>query len=161
MYLAIDPGGSTKKASIGYALFSLTGEEVERGAMTKEELYIKLDWSEDYVDFDSGWIVREVVIENFINNAKSRGGQTNGTSEVIGAVEYVCHKAGIPFHRQPNTILPVAQLLAHYRKPMSPRTKKPVQHLPDQDSAYLHGFYFLVNAGVIIPKGRMKPGGER
>jgi hypothetical protein len=89
--------------------------------------------------------IHEVVIENFINNPKSRGGQTNGTSEVIGAVEILATQAGVPFTRQPNTILPVAKLHAGYVDRLT--------HLPHQDAAFLHGHHYLIEKGVLKPVG--------
>lgn len=132
--LAIDPGGSTTKASIGYALFDEEGGLMEKGVFTKKELYAHLE------SFRSGW---QVVIENFVNNEKSRGGQTNGTSEIIGAVEFACHLNSVPLYRQSPRILSVAKIQNQYKLPINPRTKQPVKHLPDEDSAMLHGLYFL------------------
>ena len=132
--LAIDPGGSTTKASIGYALFDEEGRLMEKGVFTKKELYAHLE------NFISGW---QVVIENFVNNEKSRGGQTNGTSEIIGAVEFACHLNSVPLYRQSPRILSVAKIQNQYKLPINPRTKQPVKHLPDEDSAMLHGLYFL------------------
>ena len=135
--LAIDPGGSTTKASIGFAVFK--GEELEeKGTLTKAQLF---DMMKTAGAANSGKL--QVVIENFVNNERSRGGQTNGTSEIVGSVEYACWLAGIPFYRQNPRILAVAKIQNQYTMPINPRTKKPVKHLPDEDSAMLHGLYFL------------------
>ena len=151
--LAIDPGRSKLLPSIGYALFTDAGAEIERGELTWDGLWQSL-WL--YAGRGSGlsftllgplrhFSIKAVVIENFINNPKSRGGQTNGTSEVIGAVEFLCAQGDVPFTRQPNTVLPVAKLHAGYVD----RRK----HLPHQDAAYLHGYYYLVGKGVLVSKG--------
>lgn len=148
--LAIDPGRSVKP-SIGWSLFSTDpGHELMRGELTWDQLVIALQpWTlgtASFFDHEGGWTrVHEVVIENFINNPKSRGGQTNGTSEVIGAVEFFCAQNEVPFTRQPNTILPVAKLQAGYTD-----THK---HLPHEDAAFLHGFHYLVGKGVLEEKG--------
>jgi hypothetical protein len=151
--LAIDPGRSVKP-SIGYALFNPRmgrGELLEKGELTWEQLCKLLFVRDDCdagslaLDFDQGWNITEVVIENFINNPRSRGGQTNGTSEVIGAVEILATQAGVPFTRQPNTILPVAKLQAGYVDTH--------EHLPHQDAAFLHGYYYLVGKGILKSKG--------
>lgn len=150
--LAIDPGRSFKgEKTIGYALFQdRDGREIERGALSWEDLVGKLDIRG--VDEAIGpWLafntydVYEVVIEDFINNEKSRGGQRNGTSECIGAVEFACIKAGVPFTRQKPSILPVAMRHAGYVQKL--------KHLPHQDSAYLHGYYYLTAKGALHPKG--------
>ena len=137
--LAIDPGGSTTKASIGYALFDEEGGLMGKGVFTKKELYAHLENLPALVAL-SGW---QVVVENFVNNEKSRGGQTNGTSEIIGAVEFACHLNSVPLYRQSPRILSVAKIQNQYKLPINPRTKQPVKHLPDEDSAMLHGLYFL------------------
>lgn len=151
--LAIDPGRSFKgEATIGYALFASTGTEVSRGTVSFEQLAFTLDirGTGEY-DFTGPWLsfddykIDEVVIEDFVNNTRSKGGQRNGTSECIGAVDYACFKAGVPFTRQPNTLLPVAKLHAGYVD-----THK---HLPHQDAAYLHGYEYLVRKGVLQPRG--------
>ena len=150
--LAIDPGRSVK-ASIGWALFGANGptdwREIDRGELTWAELcrYLRLhdiDWVDPGLAFKE-WFITEVVIENFVNNTRSRGGQTNGTSEVIGAVEILATQAGVSFTRQPNTILPVAKLHAGYEQTL--------KHLPHQDAAFLHGYYYLVSKGRLQPKG--------
>ena len=148
MLLAIDPGRSNKgDKSIGYALFYSNGRELERGSLRYAELSERLDLSEGcprpllYFGYET---IDEVVIEDFVNNAQSRGGQTNGTSECIGMVEFVCFKAGVPFTRQRPAILSVAKLHAGYEQKL--------KHLPHQDSAYLHGYYYLVSKGL-QPRG--------
>lgn len=143
--LAIDPGRSFKgEKTIGYALFQdRDGREIERGALSWGLLMKRLNVL-GYLDFD-GYTISEVVIEDFINNEKSRGGQRNGTSECIGAVEFACIKAEVPFTRQKPSILPVAMRHAGYVQKL--------KHLPHQDSAYLHGYYYLTAKGVLGPTG--------
>ena len=153
--LAIDPGRSVKEASIGYCIFGTNGpkdwREIERGSLMWDDFVKKLVVRDEGPNVVTPWLafddyyIEEVVIENFINNTRSRGGQTNGTSEVIGAVEYACIKGDTPFKRQPNTILPVAKLHAGYEQTL--------KHLPHQDAAFLHGFYYLVGKGRLTPKG--------
>ena len=116
--------------------------------MTWEDLVVSYHF--DYsgwlcFETEESWFITEVVIENFVNNPRSRGGQTNGTSEVIGAVEILAAQAGVPFTRQPNTILPVAKLHAGYEQKL--------KHLPHQDAAFLHGYYYLVSKDRLQPKG--------
>lgn len=152
--LAIDPGRSYKgEKTIGYALFHGDGRAIERGSISFEELALRLnldspdqvwDSASTYLMFDN-WEIDEVVVEDFVNNDRSKGGQRNGTSECIGAVEFACIKAEVPFTRQPPATLNPAKLHAGY--------VQKVKHLPHQDSAYLHGFEYLVAKGVLHPKG--------
>ena len=147
--LAIDPGRSftgTGKArqSIGYACFHTTGGEAERGAISFEELCNELVlWADPYegtkyLEF-AGWRISEIVIEDFVNDPKSaRGGQRNGTSECIGAVEILAVQAGVPFTRQRSDVLPAAKLHA-------PKGSfKDLKHLRHEDSAFLHGREYLI-----------------
>lgn len=162
--LAIDPGRSftgTGKArqSIGWAVFREDGSEYTRGALSFESLCRAL-WTRGVEDEDDigqgelwfspvmygGYRITEIVIEDFVNDPKSaRGGQRNGTSECIGAVEILAIQAGVLFTRQRSAILGTAKLLADY--------KGTAKHLPHQDSAYLHGYYYLVEKGVLSSKG--------
>ena len=153
--LAIDPGRSftgTGKArqSIGYSLFDGEGKEIERGSLSFEELCSSLTlWADPhegtkYLDLDQGWTVHEIVIEDFVNDPKSaRGGQRNGTSECIGAVEILAVQAGVPFTRQRSDVLPAAKLHA------PEGSFKDLKHLRHEDSAFLHGREYLIRKGVI------------
>ena len=148
--LAIDPGRSftgTGKArqSIGFALFDRAGNEIRRGALSFEELAQTLTYqlNEGFLwwDFEA---IHEIVIEDFVNDPKSaRGGQRNGTSECIGAVEILAVQAGVPFTRQRSDVLPAAKLHA-------PKGSfKDLKHLRHEDSAFLHGREYLIRKGVI------------
>lgn len=149
--LAIDPGRSYKgEKTIGYCLFTGRGEEIKRGSISFEELCRELRIQDEmgqsyWLEF-LGWDVHDIVIEDFVNDPKSaRGGQRNGTSECIGAVEILARQAEVPFTRQRSSLLGPAKLLAGYTGT--------AKHLPHQDSAYLHGYYYLVEKGVLQSKG--------
>ena len=150
--LAIDPGRSLKEEkTIGVCLFRRNGAEILRTAVSFESLISLLEIRGGGPSSVSPWLgydsypVDEVVIEDFVNNEKSRGGQRNGTSECIGAVEFACIKTNTPFIRQKPSILPVAMRHAGYVQKL--------KHLPHQDSAYLHGYYYLTAKGILHPKG--------
>lgn len=148
--LAIDPGRSYKgERTIGYALFQATGVEISRGSLSFEELCQKFKieiYAGQWMLTFKGFQVTEIVVEDFVNDPKSaRGGQRNGTSECIGAVEILAIQAGVTFTRQRSSILGPAKLLADYQGK--------AKHLPHQDSAYLHGYYYLVQKGVLSSKG--------
>ena len=144
--LSIDPGRSYKgEPTIGYCLFTDEGEEIERGEVTFEYLIRQLDMGNNALVL---WYIeiRTVVIEDFVNDPKSaRGGQRNGTSECIGAVEALCMKSNTKFVRQRSDTLGPAKLHAGYEQKL--------KHLPHQDSAFLHGHEYLVRQGVLSVKG--------
>ena len=147
--LAIDPGRSFKgEASIGVCLWSRQWEwrELNRFETTFEELVDALDYDSSGL---TGWgrALHEVVIEDYVNNAQSKGGQHNGTSECIGAVEALCRKSKTPFTRQEPAALGPAKLHA------PAGSWKPLKHLRHEDSAYLHGYEFLVRRGELQSAG--------
>lgn len=165
--LAIDPGRSYKgDASIGWCLFSeeeggetgrIKWQEQARGSVSYEELWKRFrvfpsfDWegvlrkNPLVLTFDD-WTVDEVVCEDFVNDPQSaRGGQRNGTSECIGAIELACLLTKTTFTRQKSDRLGPAKLHAGYVQKL--------KHLPHQDSAFLHGYYYLVSKGVLQAAG--------
>lgn len=153
--LAIDPGRSFKgEASIGVSIWwDGDWREILRRSSTFEELVRDLEIRDDgvyattpWLEFD-GYQVHEVVIEDFVNNSQSKGGQRNGTSECIGAVEFACIKAGVPFTRQEPAALGPAKLHA------PEGSWKKLKHLRHEDSAYLHGYEYLVRTGRLQPAG--------
>lgn len=150
--LAIDPGRSYKgEQTIGLSYWH-HDKELWRRSVSFEELVqmldVELDGDEELTLWINGYPVDEVVIENFVNDPQSaRGGQQNGTSECIGAVEYACIKARRPFTRQPSTTLGPAKLHA------PEGSWKKLKHLRHEDSAYLHGYEYLVGKGVLQSAG--------
>jgi hypothetical protein len=139
--VAFDPG-----KRIGWALFQ-DGAEIRRGVMSWEELVVAFDNLEYYLGGDltfMGSVVDEVVVENYrIDPGTPQGGREVSASEVIGAVRMMCEQNGVKFTRQEPKILSVAMLHTGYVQ-----TKA---HLPDQDSAYLHGFYYEETQGRAHP----------
>ena len=148
--LAIDPGRGVKP-TIGYCLFNMkTGEEIERGELDWQGLVNAMFASREglyfYVSTTKSYIVNTIVIEDFVNDPRvHRGGQRNGTSEVIGAVEFTAAQCYVPFYRQDRSMLNAAKLHAQYTD-----THK---HLPHKDAAYLHGYHWLVGQGIVNAVG--------
>lgn len=147
--LAIDPGRSAKgEATIGYAVFDKEFSSY-RGQCTYGELTTMMEFlstgSVVQIPRRDGSIaftyVDEIVIEDFVNNDRSRGGQHNGTSECIGMVEFAAGLLGIPFTRQSPSVLSAAKL--HAVK----GSYKELAHLRHEDSAYLHGLEYLIRQG--------------
>ena len=155
--LAIDPGRSFKgEKTIGYCLFSEEGLEIDRGSMTFDQLignclYLGYHEGEFFLRWFRGqrWAggIAEVVIENYVNNPQSKGGQLNGTSECVGAVEALCLLSGTPFTRQAPAKLGPAKLHA------PEGSWKKLKHLRHEDSAFLHGYEYLVGKGVLQSAG--------
>lgn len=151
--LSIDPGRSftgTGKArqSIGVALFE-KGECIEKLSLSFEELRSRLTLhllpgGQLFFRGESGtWLIEEMVVEDFINNSQSKGGQRNGTSECIGMLEDRAWLTGTDFTRQRSDVLPAAKLHA-------PKGSfKDLKHLRHEDSAFLHGREYLIRKGVI------------
>lgn len=163
-YLAAFDPGRAKTPTIGFCIFDEKGIEVERGALTWDELVSSLGhsdadsggWQTPYsYAFFRGYLIEAIVVEDFVNDPRrtARGGQRNGASEVIGALEYVANKAdSVLFVRQRPGILEPAAMHTGYTIPINPRTKKPLSHMPHQDAAYLHGYYYLESVGILEPK---------
>lgn len=160
--LAIDPGRSYKgDDTIGWSMFREDGSEFKRdriswdlmarslwvrGLHDEEDIGRGQLWFSPYMY--GGYRVLEVVCEDFVNDPKSaRGGQRNGPSECIGAIEILATQAGVPFHRQRSEALGPAKLHA-------PKDSwADLKHLRHEDAAYLHGYEFLVRQGRLQPAG--------
>ena len=151
--LSIDPGRSYKgEKTIGYCIFDDQGIELRRGSLSWEQLVQYLRGSNA-----SGLLfvpaigeahrIDEVLIEDFVNNSQSKGGQRNGTSECIGAVELACAWTATPFIRHPPAALGPAKLHA------PEGSFEPLAHLRHEDSAFLHGHEYLIETGVLTVPG--------
>jgi hypothetical protein len=139
--LAIDPG-----KRIGWAMFGPKGE-IGRGVTDWDGLMRDLDeldyWMGGVPTFRDQ-VINEVVVENYrVDPGTPQGGREVVASEVIGALRLWCDHHGIPFTRQEPSILSVAMKHTGYVKTR--------QHLPDEDSAYLHGYYYEESKGRLAP----------
>jgi hypothetical protein len=156
--LSIDPGGT-----IGWALFDDRGGEIGRGKMDFEtfshSIHYKPQLSYDQIQFmprgiaraTAGLMIDEVVYESFYQDPGiKQGGSTGPAQEVIGVVKYLCLQAGIHPTAQRSALLPVAMKHHGYEPPVT-KTGNP-KHLPDEDSAWLHGMYYLTFMGKIKPR---------
>jgi len=148
--LSIDPGRGAKP-TIGYCVFTPEGVEVERGEMDWNDLCSSL-WAERYgLEFSRSnplrqWVISRVVIEDFVNDPRvKRGGQRNGTSEVIGAIEFASAQGGAEFVRRDRNTLTAAKMHAGYTQTL--------KHLPHQDSAFVHGYSDFVMRGILPAVG--------
>ena len=152
--LSIDPG-----KRIGYALFTDEGEDIERG-VTQFDDWFKLvpppgtEYGFRLQITSSGRLlcndlqVSQIVVEGFRHDPTvQQGGSLHWASQVEGSVKTLALVAEIPVAVQYSRILPVAMMHAGYEPPVTKTGKK--KHLPDEDSAWLHGRYWLTEQGVI------------
>jgi len=142
--LAIDPG-----KRIGWCLFTSSGDEVHRGVTDWDNLFLCLqNWDDELVFLQgrSTWKLNQLVVEDYIGRPGAKnGGQHFDASEVIGALRLLSEGTSCPLIRQRAVdVLKVAALHAGYKLPKG--------HLPDQDSAYLHGYYRLEQLGILRAK---------
>jgi hypothetical protein len=154
--LIIDPG-----ETVGWALFDDWGTELGRGKMPQtlfwHSIHYKPQRSVREIFFTprnsrlSGTVgVDEVVYESFyLDPGVKQGGSTGPAQEVIGVLKYLCAQAGIEPTAQRSAILPVAMKHCGYQTPLT-RNGKP-KHLPDEDSAWLHGMHYFIGEGIISP----------
>lgn len=147
--LAIDPG-----KRIGYALFTDKGSEVERGIVQFDDWFLapKYEKGLEIRDNDDGsgnrllflcaWYIDKLVVEGFTHDPTvKQGGSQHEASQIIGSVKTFGQQTETPVYVQPASILSVAMLITGYEKPVTRTGNK--KHLPDEDSAWLHGRYWL------------------
>jgi hypothetical protein len=147
--LAIDPG-----KHVGWSLWTYNGFEIGRGVFEFEDLHKRLHLETvgeltlefNHPDLPAGaqWhTVRWMVCEDYIGRpGQKNGGQRFWGPECIGAVETLAHLGGVEFRRQRAVdVLQISALHAGYKLPKG--------HLPDEDSAWLHGRYRLEQLGVL------------
>ncbi len=133
--LSVDPGDT-----VGVAVW-----DTSKG----QEALIE-NWKTDRKGFEY-WLrntrydIGHVVIEDFRldHRAGRQQGSKVGASLSIGAVEFYCDQRGIELTKQENRILRITALHAGVALPKG--------HIPDDVSAYLHGFRWLLERGVLHP----------
>lgn len=140
--LSIDGG-----KNVGYALFTNKGEEIERGVIDFDTFF---RWETGpFIQYDGGWLhfkdrnISRIIVEGFRHDPNvKQGGSLHWASQVEGAVKMIHTLTGLPIHVQyAGQALPVAMGITGYEKPVTKTGNK--KHLPDQDSAWLHGIYWL------------------
>jgi len=146
--LSIDGG-----KNVGYALFTDKGEEIDRGVIDFEDFF-KNDYTTGLYLYgtDIGndveitfkeYFVDQLVVEGFRHDPSiKQGGSLHWASQIEGAVKMIGAVTETPVTVQyAGTALPVAMQITGYVKPTTKTGNK--KHLPDQDSAWLHGMYWL------------------
>lgn len=148
--LSIDPG-----KRIGYALFTDAGEDIERGVIQFDD-WFEVPWEGGPISVDTEFGdmsfkylgISQIVVEGYRHDPTvQQGGSLHEASQIIGAVKMAAAIVGVPVAVQYSRILPVAMLHAGYEPPVTKTGKK--KHLPDEDSAWLHGRYWLTSQGVL------------
>ena len=126
--LAVDPGKRN-----GVAIF----EDVKDG-----KLEINCVWTVDQLitatnQFNSD--ISVVVVEDYIINGKRNNGSRGEAIQVIGILRALAARLSIPFVRQPpeNRLTAAKWAGEHVRK----------GHMPDDQSARLHGIFYLRKQG--------------
>jgi len=148
--LSIDPGETT-----GWAIFDFNGKLISKGAYDRETFdhaFMRRGIVLTFADRPRRieYKITRVVCESFYTDPDiPQGGSQGGAQKVIGIVERECRLADVPLVMQRSAILNTAVIHAGYEWPMTRTGNK--KHLPDEDSAYLHGFYYFVDRGIIHP----------
>lgn len=151
MILAIDGG-----KRIGWALFTEQGQEVDRGVISYDTFFSEGDYPFYLSGRGTLWFsdmeITILVVEGFRHDPRvAQGGSLHWASQVEGAVKLLGKVAYLPVEVQYSSILPVAMTYAKYDPPKTKTGNK--KHLPDEDSAYLHGMYYAVTHGLRDPVG--------
>lgn len=133
MILSVDPG-----EHIGVCLWTEEGELTLRTVMD-------FDTFGDFLDNELS-IITKAVIEDYRLRGGKQMQQTGSRFEavqVIGQVRDFARRKKATLIRQKPDILRVAAMHAG--------VKLPTGHIPDDLSAYLHGFYYFETVGILKP----------
>jgi len=136
-YIALDPGGTT-----GYATFEENGTLIDMTYYNLET--IRTSFLEDFQP-----VLIAVICENWRlmpQIAKHFYHSDMPTCKLIGWLEGTCDTMAIQFHLQEPAIKSSAYKWAG--KTPLPKSN-PMNHAMD---AYVHGYYWLMKNGVIVPK---------
>lgn len=134
LLLSFDPGKRT-----GLAIFNFeTGEEEKRLVLTYGPL------TEFLGELQPSSRIAVILVENYRQRpgVRQRGHTLGEAMRVIGQAESAAYRLGVPLIKQEPIILSIAAKWAGYKMPKG--------HIPDQDSAFLHGIYYLRQQGKYI-----------
>jgi hypothetical protein len=139
MYVAIDPG-----KRCGVATFNNDGSDRSKGVLQEKDLraYLGIHIKQSQLPFTNTYEpVEAFIIEGFWlrkDKALEQSGSDMPASRAYGAVELAAQIMDVPLHTQPSSIL--SQACKWAQVPYNPK-----KHTPDQNSAYAHGVYWLIN----------------
>lgn len=140
-FVSFDPGGSDKP-STGMATWTSTGEHIASVKLTNKQLTQML------IDLEPvAGDIQAFIIEAYTGRPGfSTGGNKFKTSQQIGALKYYCDRWGIEKVLQGSYAKDMGMAYSQIK-----RTWKG-KHMPDDISAYCHGYYYLHNKGLLRPK---------
>jgi hypothetical protein len=100
------------------------------------------------IDFDTlcdyleGSEIVQLVVEGFVSDGHTKqGGSRQPASQTIGAIRAIARRRGIPIKTQSNGALKPAAMHSGISIPVK-------GHIPDDDAAQLHGFYWFESQGM-------------
>jgi hypothetical protein len=142
-YISFDPGGA-ELATCGVATWNEKGEEIGRTKLNPGELDKFLEGLEPVAPD-----IREFIIEAYIGYGTNHGlhhiGSRFKTSQQIGMLKYYARRHNIIVIENASTDKNIAMKWSGTKK-----TWKGT-HMPDDVSAYLHGYHRMFKLGLIRP----------
>ena len=155
--LALDGG-----KNIGYALFTDTGEEIDRGVT--DYRYFFSPYNDPYYNFFQvfdldlglgnhvafqGYVISTIVVEGIMHNPMiNQGGSQRWESQVEGAARMLGVIASVKVVVQrPGDALATTLMHEGLEWPKTKTGRK--KHLPDDLAAWLHGRYYFRSIGVL------------
>jgi len=136
MYVSVDPG-----TSVGLATWDSDGKLIHKSEMHRVD-FEKYLWG--LIEPNYPHKIIKFIVEKYVvygQKATAHVGKDNPTEQVIGMIDMIARRLGVPVIKQPATILRIAAKWAG--------VKVPAGHIPDQISAYLHGYYYLHQQNII------------
>lgn len=139
-YVSFDPGGSDK-SSTGMATWGEQGNNLGKIKLTNKQLTDTLISLEPVAPE-----IKVFIIESYIGRPWiSHSGNRFKTSQQIGALKFYAKRWDIKVVEQGSDKKDMGKLYAGLRKTWG-------NHMPDDISAYCHGYYWLQVNGIIRPK---------
>lgn len=138
-YVSFDPGGSNK-ASTGMATWDKDGNCLGKTRLTNKQLTETLISLEPIAED-----IKVFIIESYIGYSwMSHHGNKFKTSQQIGALKFFAQRWGIEVVEQGADKKEMGLMFSGKKKTWK-------GHMPDDWSAYCHGYYYLHLQGIIKP----------
>lgn len=135
-YVSFDPGITT-----GVVTWDKDGNVLNKAKINQATLDALLVGFE-HINTIKAFIIEEYRV--FTSKAIAHIGSKVETARVIGQITATARRKNIEIVMQDPKILKIAAMWAQFPLPKG--------HLPDDDSAYLHGYYYLHRKGIISAK---------
>lgn len=130
--LSVDPGDKR----VGWALWTESGELKGNGILDPDKFLSMLIRTNG---------LSTIITEDWrLRKERQKAGRPMLSSEVIGMLRYHAEATGCALIRQNPGILRITAMHADIKLPKG--------HIPDDVSAYLHGYWFFESAGILAPK---------